>query len=279
LDIHFVKLHSCGRDYLLLDGIKHPRPAAAVGQKLVGKMTNRRNGVGACGFLLLTEGSEHAVGARQFSPRGGEVDPDPDALRCLARYAFDAGYMGSSEIVIETRTRGVELDVIDSRNIAVNLGPPLHSDKLVQMEDDLSDNLVRSLEIEGKRYIYTPLLLGGYHAAVFASGSQLQPSRLTKKIREHPLFPSLPFVEFIRVFSREEIRVRVWEPEGREIPSSGFGDGASVVASAINGFTDREVLVHNRGGDILVNWVEGGDVFVTGPVEYTFTGVYYHEEE
>ncbi len=50
---------------------------------------------------------------------------------------------------------------------------------------------------------------------------------------------------------------------------------AAVVASVLNGLTGHEVLVHNRGGNLFVEWEEEtGSVFVTAPVTYLFTGIY-----
>jgi diaminopimelate epimerase len=45
------------------------------------------------------------------------------------------------------------------------------------------------------------------------------------------------------------------------------------VASVLNGFTERETVVTQRGGKVDVNWdKKTGHVFLTGPVEDVFKG-------
>ena len=78
---------------------------------------------------------------------------------------------------------------------------------------------------------------------------------------------------------REEIRLRVWEGTEEPVPDECACAGAAVVASVVNGFTDREVFVHLKGGDIFLQWEESDNhLWVTGPATYVFTGTYDFEE-
>ena len=81
------------------------------------------------------------------------------------------------------------------------------------------------------------------------------------------------------VLSREEITVRTWIRSQGELLSSEFGAGAAVVASVLNGFTDRDVQVHLSGGNLLIQWSEEDNrLYCSGPADYVFTGTYYYEE-
>jgi diaminopimelate epimerase len=80
----------------------------------------------------------------------------------------------------------------------------------------------------------------------------------------------------VRVFSLDELEIRVWNPSSGELIASATGAAAAVIASTVHGFSDREVLVHNRGGDLFVRWdEESNDVMISAPVDYTFMGTYY----
>ena len=46
----------------------------------------------------------------------------------------------------------------------------------------------------------------------------------------------------------------------------------TAVAGALTGRTGRRVIVHLRGGDLLVEWAEDDHVFLTGPAAEVFTG-------
>jgi len=61
--------------------------------------------------------------------------------------------------------------------------------------------------------------------------------------------------------------MRVWERGSGEAMASGSAACAAVVASVLNGWTEREVTVHVEGGDLRVKWDQETDlVWITGPV-------------
>jgi diaminopimelate epimerase len=64
---------------------------------------------------------------------------------------------------------------------------------------------------------------------------------------------------------------RVWERGSGETLACGTGACAAVVAGALNGWCDREVLVRVRGGDLRVRWI-GGTVLLAGATTEVFTG-------
>ena len=67
--------------------------------------------------------------------------------------------------------------------------------------------------------------------------------------------------------------MRVWERGSGETWACGTGACAVGVACILNGWTDRKVLVHLRGGDLLVEWdEEKNTVFMTGPAVTVFEG-------
>lgn len=115
---------------------------------------------------------------------------------------------------------------------------------------------------------------------MFDTDSYFNLSRIGRQISRHSGFSHAPTVELVRVYSREEIKVRVWSSDSGELYSSSAGDSAAVVASVIHGFTDRDVLVHNKGGDIFVKWEESKNyIYVTSSVEYSFVGTFYWDTE
>ena len=109
-----------------------------------------------------------------------------------------------------------------------------------------------------------------------------------------------PFgIGLAQVYSREEMRLKVWgaggsEPGDGTLPESGVpaprkgaeltascpAAAAAVVASVVNGFTDRDVFVHLAGGDVFVQWDEKNNrLSLTGPTAYVFRGTFYFEED
>jgi diaminopimelate epimerase len=67
--------------------------------------------------------------------------------------------------------------------------------------------------------------------------------------------------------------MRVWERGSGETMACGTGACATVVASVINGFSDRKVSVILNGGELNITWnEESGDVIMEGPAEICYEG-------
>ena len=95
---------------------------------------------------------------------------------------------------------------------------------------------------------------------------------LGPKIETHPAFPNRVNAEFVQVLAPDEVRMRVWERGTGETLACGTGACAVAVAGVLTGRTRRHVVAHLPGGDLELEWAEGGSVFMTGPAEEVFTG-------
>jgi diaminopimelate epimerase len=236
----------------------------------------RRTGIGAHGFVLLRHGKETKVAASFFGAQGREQETDADALRCAARYAFDAGLLDYDRSQLETAGRAVSVRMLDGRNVAVSLPPPKIAGSPVAEAE--RGEVEAQLSVGGRLAPFTPVELYGPHAA-FLNDPQTRPSRLAGALARHPRFRrQRPTVEIVQLRSPNEIGVRVWRPNGREIPAGSPAAAAATVASVIHDFAERELVARFRGGDLFVNWESRDDtVIVAGAVDYVFTGTYYWE--
>ena len=276
LDIKFIKLQNCGKDYILFDNLNNQIKGYTVFPEISKNITNRNLGVGGFGFIILFKTDDGVINARAFN-NGEEIDFAPEALLCIGRYAFDSGYLSRKQGKLRTRLKTYILNIIDSRNVTINIGPPNIWDKSDEIVEDPDLNISKSIQIEEKNYTYTPLNLMNFHISLFVENFEFNFNKLSRQISSNPEFPSVPFIEFVQVYSREEIRIKTREPDKPGNVSSASGSCAAAIVSVLLGFTDREIVVHNRGGDYIINWnVDNNSVYLTGTVDYTFTGNYYY---
>ena len=92
------------------------------------------------------------------------------------------------------------------------------------------------------------------------------------------MFPEKTNVEFVKVISREEIDVAVWERGCGITLACGTGACASVVAAILNGLCDNKVKVNLPGGSLTIEWAGNSqntdfDVLMTGEAQYVYTGI------
>ena len=72
---------------------------------------------------------------------------------------------------------------------------------------------------------------------------------------------------------RNNLKMRGWERGSGETLACGTGACATVVASALNGLTERKVTVELLGGKLEIEWnEEDGCVYMTGPAAEVFSG-------
>jgi diaminopimelate epimerase len=158
-------------------------------------------------------------------------------------------------------------------SVSVDMGKPKFMRSEIPMLGDDGMVVNEPIEVDGRRYRITALSTTNPHAVIFVDDVERAPlCEVGPKLERHPAFPQKTNVEFVQVIDRKNIRMRIWERGCGETLASGSGSSASAVASIINGFTDRDVTVHVRLGQLRISWPEGGSITMTGPATEVFTG-------
>ena len=95
---------------------------------------------------------------------------------------------------------------------------------------------------------------------------------LGPQFEHHPMFPDRVNTEFVQILNDHEINMRVWERGSGETLACGTGACASVAATYLNRRTGSNVLVHLRGGDLMIEIGDDGHIYMTGPATTVFEG-------
>lgn len=283
-EIRFTKMHGAANDYIYIDATKNAPDLTA---DEISRLSDRRRGVGGDGVVFIAQ-PLHSKTAdlrmQMHNADGSEGSMCGNALRCVAKYALDRGLTDKNPLVIETGggDKTVECYLEDGivTSVRADMGPPLLSPADVPMlfdGDQVIDVDFATLapEIAGDSNLRcTGVSMGNSHVVFFVN----EPTDelvlgLGPKIETCALFPKRVNVEFARVDSPNEITMRVWERGSGETHACGTGACATAVAGVLTGRTGRDVIVHLRGGDLRIEWPEGGSVFMTGPAEFAFDGV------
>ena len=99
-------------------------------------------------------------------------------------------------------------------------------------------------------------------------------AELGAQFENHELFPRKINTEFVEVKDRSHARMRVWERGAGITLACGTGTCATLTAGVLTGVLDRAADIEVDGGVIRVEWREDGHIFMTGPAEPVFTGVW-----
>ena len=287
-EIRFTKMHGAANDYIYIDATKNA-PDLTVDE--ISRLSDRRRGVGGDGVVFIAQplNSKTAdLRMQMHNADGSEGSMCGNAIRCVAKFALDRGLTEKNPLVIETacgdKTVECHLENGVVTSARVDMGPPLLAPAdvpmLVESERAVDLNfasLVPEMVVDSNLRC-TGVSMGNSHVVFFVD----EPTDelvlgLGPKIETCALFPERVNVEFARVDNPNEITMRVWERGSGETHACGTGACATAVAGVLTGRTGRDVTVHLLGGDLRIEWPEGGDekgrVFMTGPAEFAFDGV------
>lgn len=270
----FTKMNGLGNDFIVIQADTLPDRAG----DLAVAMCDRHFGVGGDGMVWILPSERADFRMRIINGDGSEAEQCGNAIRCVGKYVYDHRLTEKTEISIETLAgiQTVNLKVIDGivKEVRVNMGKPVLNGKDIPVNLDQSMVIRHPLEVDGKTFYFTAVSMGNPHAVIEVENAADFPvERVGPMIEAHPLFPRKTNVEFITVHQPTEITMRVWERGAGQTLACGTGACASVVSSVLNGRTERNVLVHLKGGDLFIEWdEETGCVYMSGPAEEVFQG-------
>jgi len=279
----FTKFQGFGNDYIVFEA------AQLAGVRDLGefarRVCNRHYGAGADGIAVVSE-PPAAAGASQsdyqvriFNPDGSEAGMSGNGTRCAAAYLFFHGLWKQDELRLNTRNGVKRYHLLKRENgsflFRSELGKPRFDSASIPMTTKQSLERVVNfpLLVDGQTLQVTALQMGNPNCCIFVNDfGELDWRRLGPLIENHPQFPERTNVIFIKVRDRTNIAERIWERGVGETESSGTCSCAAVVASVINGKTERAVDVHAPGGLISIEWRDDDEIVLTGGAQVVYTG-------
>lgn len=278
--IFFTKMQGLGNDFVVIDWEEFQEINIPL-DKLAKKMCNRNFGVGADGLMVVVPNSNVAdLGWIFYNSDGTQAQMCGNGIRCFAKYVLNKGYIDKHEFSVETAAGIITPKINDDGTVTVNMGTPVQTPKEIPFNGEY--NLNYEVEVWSKKFNLNAISMGNPHCVIF---TQEDISTLAKDygpdIETHELFPEKTNVEFIKIKSRKEIDLAVWERGCGITLACGTGACASVAAGIMNGYLDSSVNVNLPGGALNIDWSgtkenPNKDIFMTGPAEFSFEGVYFY---
>ena len=282
MKIDFVKMHGLGNDFILIDCLNKSLGDSSFLSYLAKKLCDRNFGIGADGLILILPSSKADLRMRIFNFDGSEAQMCGNGIRCFAKYAYENKLISKNKFAVETLAGIITPELIfqdlkDKKvlKVKVDMGTPKLRRREIPMTGEDTPTVVdEALKINSEQtFKVTCVSMGNPHCIVFVDDVQsIQVDEIGPKIENHPLFPEKTNVEFIQILNRKEINFRVWERGVGETLACGTGACAALVAAVLNKKTDREAIIHLRGGDLDIQWADDGHVYMTGPAELVFRG-------
>ncbi len=283
--IAFTKMSAASNDYIYINCFD-PANVVSSPEFLSIYLSDRHNGVGGDGVILICPSEVADAEMRMFNLDGSEGMMCGNGIRCVAKYLFDNGIargvrLGEGRYALHIDTKsGVKECVVTTKNglvskVTVDMGKAELAPEKVPVRLEGEKIVNKAVSIDGEIYRITCCSMGNPHCTVFVpSVDKLDLETLGPKFEHDPLFPQRVNVGFVEVIDDHTLKARIWERGSGETMACGTGTCAAVVAATLNGYCEKgkNVRVMLPGGDLHITYTDDR-VLLTGRAEKVYDGV------
>ncbi|MBD3254061.1 MAG: diaminopimelate epimerase [Candidatus Lokiarchaeota archaeon] len=284
-NLDFGKYHGLGNDYVIINDIQWQIPEDKKAD-LARMLCEFHFSIGADGLIYVCKSDKADLKMRIFNDDGSEAEMCGNGIRCFSKYVHENGLCKKNPLTIESlkgtmiSKLSIEKDVVKS--VEIDMGAPiLECEKIPvlgnsdDMNDDTGECLDQKIEAIDKTFTFSAVSMGNPHAVIFVEEplNNRDLNYYGSAIEQHDKFPKKTNVEFVKIISNTEARLRVFERGVGITHSCGTGTCAAVVAGTLLGHFQKyqPIVVHNDGGDLVITYT-GEKVFMKGPVVKSFEG-------
>ena len=270
--IKITKMQGLGNDFVFMDYEEFEKTNLPL-DKLAIKLCDRHFGIGADGLIIPVPYNESDADIKwhYVNSDGSLAQMCGNGMRCFARYVYDKGLVNKKSFKVKTLAGIICPEILDDGNIRVNMGNPILEDEKIPFK-----SAERKLTVKDKTFEINPVSMGNPHCIIFTDENTLELAKTYgPEIEKHPYFPEKTNVEFVKIQSRKEVEMCVFERGCGITLACGTGACATVVACILNNLTENNVKVNLLGGAVNIEWQGSKDntkhnVFMTGSANYTF---------
>lgn len=277
----FTKLHGCGNDYLFVDCTRDSHLSGSTEIQAIARyVSDRRTGVGADGVILVCADRLVDFRMEMYNADGSRGKMCGNGIRSLAKFVHDHGLTAQTTIHVATDSGVKKLEMEIQRGkvhrVRVEMGEAILDGRQIPVDAD-GQVIDQPFSVADRDWRITCVSMGNPHCVTFdldpddLDRDETDIRRIGPKFEHHPFFPESVNTEFVRVDSRTELTMRVWERGSGETFACGTGACAALVAAVLTDRADRRATVHLRGGDLDIDYQHNGHVVMTGPTVEVFS--------
>ena len=280
--IDIVKCHGSGNDFIMVDTTRNSEVLSTVDwSEFARRMCDRESGIGSDGVLLVVRHDDGIYGMDMLNPDGTHAEMCGNGIRCVARMAYERGYLASGVL----RSGGRDYPISRAADMAegipcftVDIHISTHSKDFTLLDDGqtLIDAVIPGLDAELR---FTALSLGNPHIVAAVEHIDMKHLEVLGERVKHcgELFANGVNISFYECRSENQLFVATYERGAGITLSCGTAMTASSSAAALLGkvVAGSRIEVRNRGGRVFCATTIDGENIVTrleGNATYEWLG-------
>lgn len=272
--IKITKMQGLGNDFVVLDYSEFEKTGLSMDELAI-KLCDRHFGIGADGMIIPKLDTQQTdIGWYFYNSDGSTAQMCGNGMRCFAKYVYDNKIINKKKFSVQTLAGVITPQLLDDGTIRVDMGAPILKDEQIPFKGE------RKIKVQNREFEIFPVSMGNPHCVIFG---EEDPMILAQKygpsVEAHEFFPEKTNTEFVKILSKTEINMQVYERGCGITLACGTGACASVVASVLNNLTEQKVKVNLAKGAVMIEW-RGSlanldeHVFMTGTANYSFFAEY-----
>ena len=273
--IKITKMQGCGNDFVILDYDEFQKANLSM-EELAKRLCDRHFGIGADGMIIPKKSEDKNIDIAWYfyNSDGTVAQMCGNGMRCFAKYVYDKGLVDKKEFSVMTGAGIIKPLLLDNGNVRVDMGIPILEDEKIPFKGE------RTLKALDETFEITPVSMGNPHCVILTENDPMKMAlKYGATIEKHEYFPEKTNTEFVKIISKNEIDMRVFERGCGITLACGTGACASVVACVLNNLTEQNVKVNLLGGSVFVEWQGNSEnpnknIFLIGEANYSFVADY-----
>ncbi|MGI9337924.1 MAG: diaminopimelate epimerase [Gammaproteobacteria bacterium] len=267
--IAFVKMQSCGNDFVVIDAVRQVLPAGIN----FAALADRKRGIGCDQILILRAAAGDADFDYQIiNADGGEVGQCGNGARCAHLFLHSRGLTAKSSIVLQTKTARITTEAAGDEVRAYLPPPVFFAPPGMQTAECYS-----AAPYFKEKHFYS-VSLGNPHA-VFMLGDDdgdMLPglAEVGKQLNAaRDIFPDGVNVGFCFVRADGGLDLQVYERGVGITDSCGSGAAAAAAVAIKSGKTTSPVDIKMPGGNLTCGWhPPSSPIWLQAPATEVFSG-------
>lgn len=273
--IKITKMQGCGNDFVILDYDEFQKANLSM-EELAKRLCDRHFGIGADGMIIPKKSEDKNIDIAWYfyNSDGTVAQMCGNGMRCFAKYVYDKGLVDKKEFSVMTGAGIIKPLLLDNGNVRVDMGIPILEDEKIPFKGE------RKLKALDETFEITPVSMGNPHCVILTENDPMKMAlKYGATLEKHEYFPEKTNTEFVKIISKNEIDMRVFERGCGITLACGTGACASVVACVLNNLTEQKVKVNLLGGSVFVEWQGNSEnpnknIFLIGEANYSFVADY-----
>lgn len=276
----FVKSHGLGNEYVVLIDGNFDFPLS---KKNIETICNIHFGIGSDGILLLQPSSKADYMLRIYNPDGSEAEKSGNGLRIFCKFLYDYKLVQKKEFSVETIGGIVYATINEEKNgkaslITIDIGKANFISKQIPVNCEKEECIDYRLKVEDREFLINCVSVGNPHCQVLVN--ELNEKEIRKYgplLENHPMFPNRINVQFVKVLSRNEVQILIYERGAGYTLASGSSSSAASAMMVKKGLCDRKIKVNMPGGILNLEVQDDWNIRLCGEVKQVAEGTLCEE--